>query len=237
VTGAPKLDILSAGAAKAVVLALGAELRARCGIEVAGVFDAAGAIRARFVDGAPCDVLLLPAAMLDELAAQQRVDPDSRAALGCVPTGIAIAPGTPTPLIRDIGALRASLDEASALYCPDTERSTAGVHFVQMLREIGIYARVAARIRDYANGAQAMAALAATSGRERAIGCTQVTEILYTPGVTLVGSLPAPFELTTRYSAAASVASRNPASARRFVAMLTGSDSRELRAVSGFAQA
>jgi molybdate transport system substrate-binding protein len=237
VTGAPPLDILSAGAAKAVVLALGAELRERDGIDVAGVFDAAGAIRARFIEGAPCDVLLLPAAMLDELAAQQRVDPDSQASLGRVPTGIAIASGTPTPPIHDADALRALFDDASALYCPDTERSTAGLHFVQVLRDMGIYSHVAARIRDYANGAQAMAALAATSGRERAIGCTQVTEILYTPGVTLVGSLPAPFELTTTYSAAASIASRDPAAARRFVAMLTGDASRELRATSGFAQA
>jgi hypothetical protein len=141
-----------------------------------------------------------------------------RAALGRVPTGIAVASGAPPPPIHDADALRASFDEASALYCPDTERSTAGLHFVRMLREMGIYSHVAARIRDYANGAQAMAALAATSGRERAIGCTQVTEILYTPGVTLVGSLPVPFELTTTYSAAASVASRSPAAARRFVA-------------------
>ncbi len=236
-TGALPLDILSAGAARAVVLALGAELRGRDGIEIAGVFDAAGAIRVRFVEGAPCDVLILPVAMLDELAAQRRVDAGSQAALGRVPTGIAIASGTPTPLIRDADALRSSFDEASALYCPDTERSTAGLHFVQMLREMGIYSHVAARIRDYANGAQAMAALAATSGREHAIGCTQISEILYTPGVTLIGSLPPPFELTTTYSAAASVASRNPDAARRFVALLTGSDSCQLRAAGGFAQA
>jgi molybdate transport system substrate-binding protein len=237
VTGPPTLDILSAGAAKAVVLALAGELRERNGIDVAGVFDAAGAIRTRFGEGAPCDVLLLPAAMLDELAVQQRVDPHSRAALGCVPTGIAIASGSPAPRIHDADALRTTFAAASALYCPDTERSTAGLHFVRMLREMGIYSDVAARIRDYANGAQAMAALAAAAGRERAIGCTQVTEILYTPGVSLVGSLPPPFELTTTYSAATNVTSRHPDTARRFVAMLTGSHSRELRAASGFAPA
>ena len=233
-TGALTLDILSAGAAKGVVLALGAELRRRDGIAIDGVFDAAGAIRARFLEGSPCDVLLLPAPMLDELAAQQRVEPDARAALGRVPTGIAVASGTPPPRIHDEEALRATFNAASALYCPDTERSTAGLHFVQMLRDMGIYSHVAARIRDYANGAQAMAALAATSGRECAIGCTQITEILYTPGVTLAGPLPAPFELTTTYSAAASSTSRNPDTARRFVSMLTGRDSVELRAASGF---
>jgi molybdate transport system substrate-binding protein len=237
VTGASALAVLSAGAAKAVVLALGAGLREREGIEVSGVFDAAGAIRAQFVGGAACDVLILPAAMIDELAAQQRVDAGSKAALGRVATGIAVAAGAPLPSIADADSLRASFDEASALYCPDVERSTAGIHFVQMLRAMGIHSRVAARIRDYPNGAQAMAALAATTAaRERAIGCTQVTEILYTPGVTLVGPLPPPFELATVYTAAVSLRSRHPDLARRFTVRLTGRDTQPLRVLRGFAQ-
>jgi molybdate transport system substrate-binding protein len=236
VIGAPTLDILSAGAAKAVVLALGAGVRARERMELAGVFDAAGAVRARFAAGDPCDVLILPAPMQDELEADRRVD--AAQPLGRVPTGIAVATGAPAPDVHDADALRASLENATALFCPDTERSTAGIHFVRMLREMGIHARVAARIRNYPNGAQAMAALAAmTSGRDGAIGCTQVTEILYTPRVTLVAPLPAPFELSTTYSAAASLGSRHPDAARRFVAELTGCASLELRAASGFAQA
>jgi molybdate transport system substrate-binding protein len=102
---------------------------------------------------------------------------------------------------------------------------------------MGIHASIAARIRDYANGAQAMAALAALdTDRERAIGCTQVTEILYTPGVTLVGVLPPPFELTTVYSVAVSSQSRHPERARRFAALVSGPHSEALRVESGFAQ-
>lgn len=233
-SSAATLDVLSAGAAKAVVLALGAELRERDGTEIAGVFDAAGTIRARFVEGVPCDVLILPAAMLDELAAQRRVDADSKATLGRVPTGIAVAAGAQAPAIGDVAALRASLAEASALYCPDTDRSTAGLHFVRMLREMGIYSRVAGRIRDYANGAQAMAALAATSSREQAIGCTQVTEILYTPGVALVGRLPAGFGLDTPYGGGVATASAAPPVAASFLATLAGPASAGLRRAGGF---
>ena len=46
-----------------------------------------------------------------------------------------------------------------------------------------------------------MRALADTTG-PGAVGCTQVTEILYTPGVDLVGPLPAEFTLATMYSVA-----------------------------------
>ena len=34
------------------------------------------------------------------------------------------------------------------------------------------------------------------------LGCTQISEILYTPGVTLVGPLPTEFDLATVYSVA-----------------------------------
>lgn len=226
------LHVLSAGAAKAVVLALEEALRETA---IAGTFDAAGAIRARFLAGDACDVLVLPAAMLEALAAKRQVEPASMAALGRVPTGIAVVRGVPAPPIATAAALGESLERASALYCPDTVRATAGIHFVHMLREMEIHARVASRIRAYANGAEAMAALAATRD-PAAIGCTQVTEILYTPGVALAGPLPAPFDLSTTYAVAVAAAGADRSAARDFAARLAGEGTRALREASGFAQ-
>ena len=236
-SGSVTLHILSAGAAKAVVNTLAKTFTGDERAAVAAVFNAAGTIRAQFVAGEPCDVLILPVAMLDALAAEQRIDASTHAPLGHVPTGIAVAAGVPAPQIGDAVATRSAFEHASAIYCPDTQRSTAGLHVVRVLHEMGLHARVAARIRDYANGAEAMAALAALgTHRERAIGCTQVTEILYTPGVTLIGVLPPPFELTTIYSVAVSSQSCDPERARRFAALLTSPHSEALRVESGFAQ-
>jgi molybdate transport system substrate-binding protein len=231
VTHVTTLNILSAGAAKAVVLALAGELQSSA-INVTATFDAAGAILARFRAGDACDVLILPAAMQQALAAQGRIEIASIAALGRVPTGIAVPDGAPTPSIVDPDALRESLVRASVLYCPDTERATAGIHFLRMLRTMGIAERVAARMRPHANGAQAMAALAADGAG--AIGCTQITEILYTPGVALVGPLPAPFTLSTLYSVAVAAASSDSRRAREFAARLAGDATRAQRETSGF---
>lgn len=237
-TGGRTLHVLSAGAAKAVVLAVTEAFRLDTGVATAATFGAAGAIRGQFETGAPCDVLIAPVAMQEALAAERRVVADSIVPLGRVATGIAVADGAPAPSIADADALRASLERASALYCPDTERATAGIHFVHILRELGIHARVASRIRAYANGAGAMAALAAdAAGRGGAIGCTQVTEILYTPGVVLVGPLPPPFELETVYAVAVGGESANPAVAAEFVARLTGRETLRSRETSGFRQA
>ena len=231
------LHVLSAGAAKAVVNSLGKAFTDSEHVAVAAVFNAAGTIRSQFIAGDPCDVLILPVAMLEALAAERRIDASTHAPLGHVPTGIAVAVGVPAPQMGDAAATRSAFEHANAIYCPDTQRSTAGLHVVRVLHDMGIHASVAPRIRDYANGAEAMAALAASSAeREHAIGCTQVTEILYTPGVELVGVLPQPFELTTVYSAAVSADSRDPERARRFVALLTGPHSEALRIESGFAQ-
>jgi molybdate transport system substrate-binding protein len=76
-----------------------------------------------------------------------------------------------------------------------------------------------------------MAELAKAS-QARPIGCTQATEILYTPGVTLVGALPGELALATVYAVAA-VASA-PALARRFAASLAGDSSTALRRRAGF---
>jgi molybdate transport system substrate-binding protein len=226
------LAVLSAGAAKAVVLSLADELAARDGLRVDATFDAAGAIRARFLAGDPCDVVVLPAAMLDALADEMRIDGATIAALGRVATAMAVPQGAPLPAIVDAGVLREALAHASALYCPDIERSTAGIHFVRMLRDLGIHPSVASRLRPYGNGAQAMAAMVADAVAG-AIGCTQASEILYTPGAMLVGPLPPPFELATLYAAAVA-ANSGHGSARTFVEHLTAPASRASRIARGF---
>lgn len=230
------LQLLSAGAAKGVVQALAASFEREAGATLGATFDAAGTIRDRFLAGAPCDVVILPAAMLDALAAQGKVEPDSIAPLGGVPTGIAIPAGEPVPAVVGVEELREVMAGASALYCPDIERSTAGLHFVGVLKKLGIHERVAAKLKPYANGATAMAAMAGAGpvGHSGAVGCTQVTEILYTPGVTLVAKLPGEVGLTTVYSVAVSRSAGDALRARRFASMLTGEGSRELRCAGGF---
>ena len=66
------------------------------------------------------------------------------------------------------------------------------------------------------------------------IGCTQVTEILYTPNVRLVANLPQAFELATVYTAAVCAKSSNAKAALEFVELLSGAASALQRATAGF---
>lgn len=228
-----KLQVLSAGAAKAVVLGA-AESE---GIELQAEFGAVGAMQDRLLDGAPCDVLVLTRTMIDALAARGAVEAATVADLGRVHTGIGLPSGAlqarAAPSMRDAGGLKAVLASASGLYVPDLAKSTAGQHVARMLDGLGLREPIAGRLREFPNGAAAMRAMA-ESGDACAVGCTQESEIRYTAGVTFVDRLPAPYGLSTVYAAAVAAGTADGAAARRFLARLTGEGSRRRREEAGF---
>ena len=227
------LNLLCAGAGQGLVKALQARWLNETGVDIDGRFGAVGAMKEALLAGAPCDVLVSTDKMIGELAEAGRLRAGSRAPLGRVRTGIAVRRGTPRPDVATPEALKAALLAADAIYFPDAVRSTAGIHFASVMRELGIHEELAPRFRTFPNGATAMRELAA-SAAPRLIGCTQVSEIKYTDGVELVAPLPARFELATVYTAATSANAADPALAARFIALLAGADTLALREAGGF---
>ena len=227
------LRVLSAGAAKGLVTALQGRFTEIAGLPLQARFGAVGAMKEALLAGERCDVFIVSAAMIESLMAAGELRAGTHADLGRVRTGIAVRAGAPRPDITNAERLRDSLLAADALYFPDPERATAGIHFVKVLKQLGIDAALAARLRSFPNGAAAMHELG-QRGSAQAIGCTQITEIKYTEGVDLVGALPDPFELATVYSAALTQRCTQPEAARQFIALLAGDASRGVRAAGGF---
>jgi molybdate transport system substrate-binding protein len=228
-----KLEILSGGAVQGLVNALAPQFKAETGCDIAGTFGAVGGMRDKLMAGAPADLLILTFALIAELGRTGHVVPGSAVDIGIVRTGVAVRSGDPQPSIGDASKLRAALLAADAVYFPDPKLATAGIHFARMLEKLEISAALAARLRPFPNGATAMRGLAAASGG-KPIGCTQVTEILTTPGVTLVGPLPKDFELATVYTAGIAARAQRPYEARHLAALLAGDAARDLRARIGF---
>jgi molybdate transport system substrate-binding protein len=228
-----RVAVLSGGAAQGLIAALAAEFKGATGCEIEGTFGGVGAMRDKLLSGTPADLLILTRALIDELAAQGHVVAGSAADIGTVLTAVAVRSGDPSPDIGDAAGLRAALLAADAIYFPDPKLATAGIHFAQVIDRLGLAADVAERIRTYPNGATAMRELAAARGG-RPIGCTQVTEILNTPGVTLVGPLPKEFELATIYTAGVCTRAVAPQQARELAVLLTGEDTCGARERAGF---
>lgn len=227
------LHILSGGAAKGVVAALEPAFTAQTGMPLAGTYGAVGIMQDQLQAGAPCDVIILTAAMIAALERDGRVVPDSAVALGRVKTGIAVREGADLPDVSTPEALRTALLGAKGIYFPDPERATAGIHFVNVLKQLGIFDQVSAALRPFPNGATAMRHLGESS-EPGLIGCTQVTEILYTPNVRLVAPLPTQFELATVYTAAVCTGAAEPGLAQLLVTLLGGDSTRAVRQQGGF---
>ena len=228
-----QLQVLSGGAAQGLVAALSPQFQAETGCDIAGTFGAVGAMRDKLLAGAPADLLILTAALIAELTRTGHVTTGSAADIGVVRTAIAVRAGDLAPPVDDSAGLRSALLAADAIYFPDPKQATAGIHFSKVLDALAIGRDVMMRLRPYPNGATAMRALAAARSQQP-IGCTQVTEILNTPGVTLIGPLPKQFELATVYAAGVCTRASRPDEARRLAVLLSGEGARAVRERAGF---
>lgn len=229
-----QVSVLSGGAAQGLLEALADEFERQTGYAIAGSFGAVGAMREKLLAGAPADLLILTSAMIADLARQGRLDAAASKDIGIVRTALAAPAGDPAPKVDTPAALARALGAATSLYFPDPQRATAGIHFAKVLAELGLSGpALAEKAQIHANGTAAMHALARVGSRG-ALGCTQATEILSTPGVELIGPLPAPFALATVYTIGVSAAAPAPGPARALVGLLTAPGSESLRARLGF---
>jgi molybdate transport system substrate-binding protein len=232
----PRLHFLSGGAAQGLVQALQADFEAAGGPRLQGRFGAVGAMQEALLAGTePCDLFISTHKMVQELLAAGRLRAGSAAPLGRVHTGVAVAAGEADPAIGTPDELRSTLAAATALYFPDPERATAGIHFAKVLAELGLAEQTLPRWRTCPNGATAMREMAA-GGPAGAVGCTQVSEILITPGVRLVGALPRQFELATLYTAAVTAGARQPEAAAHFISLLISPAQRAQRERCGLTE-
>ncbi len=227
------LHLLSGGAAKGLVSAVKDRFTEQTGLAIEGQFDAVGKMKDQLLAGAPCDVVILTSALITQLTETCDVASGSARPLGLVKTGIALKDGATVPPLATVAQLRQALLSAGAIYFPDPVKATAGIHFMKVMRLLGVDTEMAGRLRPYDNGAAAMQALA-QSTEPNAIGCTQATEIIFAPGVQLAASLPTEFELATVYTAAVSSKATQPRAAATLIDLLTSEEAAGLRSAGGF---
>ena len=232
-TPLPSIHLLSGGAAYGLVSKLEARFAADCGYRIAGTFGAVGMMRDELLGGASCDLLILTAALMAQLEASGHVVAGSVRALGTVKTAVAVKSGETPPAVGTPEELRTALCSATGIYFPDPVKATAGIHFMNILKQFGLDAELSERLRPYPNGATAMGEMA-RSTESGLIGCTQVTEILSTPGVQLVANLPKACELATVYSAGLSRSAVSPQAAAALIALLASPENAPLRSAAGF---
>lgn len=240
-----QLHLLSGGAAQGLVSHLQGSFKAQHLCSISGTFSAVGVMKSALLAGAPCDVIILTNTLISELMASGHLLAGSARNVGVVKTGVAVktggAAGDKTVDISTPEKLKATLQAAKGIYFPDPIKATAGIHVMKVLKALGLDVELANKLHVYPNGASAMKAMAEAEAETKGIaggggliGCTQITEIVYTPDVDLVGPLPKEFELATTYTAAVCASSTQPESAAALIELMASADTSALRLTCGF---
>lgn len=227
------VPLISAGAAEGLVDELAAPFAAASGATIESRFGPVAAIAALFLGDAPCDVFISTLPELSGFASRGLLHAETIAPIGAVHTALAVPDGHRLPNIATPAALAAALETAGAIYLPDIEKSTAGLHVRSVIARLGLADALMPRLRVCRTGRAAMQAMVA-EGIPGALGCTQATEIIASAGVTLVGPLPGAYGLATIYGAAVAARAARPDLARRFLDLLTGPETCERRLRLGF---
>jgi molybdate transport system substrate-binding protein len=160
--------------------------------------------------GEQFDVLGSPPAVLDSLIKAGKLKADTRTLLVRSDVGVEVRAGAPKPDISTVAKFKQALLNAKSItYLP-----TPGVP--QMLERIGIADAI--KSKSTLPDTDIVSELVAKGEVE--LGIVVITQILTTPGVELVGPLPAEVKLTTTFGGAVSTNSTAPEAARALLQFL-----------------
>lgn len=126
------IHLLSGGAAQGLVTALKPAIEQATDTQLSCTFNAVGMMKQKLLEGAPCDVVILTAALIEQLSTSGHVLAGSARNLGVVKTGVAVKHGTPWPQIETAEQLKAALLAANGIYFADPQLATAGIHFMKV---------------------------------------------------------------------------------------------------------
>ncbi len=127
------IKVMSAGAVKAMVAALGAEFERASGTKIDYVFNTAGSLRQRIEEGETSDLVVLSESLIAALDKRGLIAPGTITDLGRTVTGVIVREGAPVPDISTPAAFKqALLDARSVAYTDPKAGGSGGIMFVAL---------------------------------------------------------------------------------------------------------
>jgi len=182
------------------------------GVDIA--FEAVGGVDAarRVQDGEAFDVVVLAADAMAKLAAAGRVVQGSAVPLVRSPVAIAVRHDAPRPDVRTDAALRDAVLASRAI---GYSTGPSGVALLDLFSRWGVADTLRKRLVQAPAGVP-VGTLIARGDVE--LGFQQLSELMHLDGIDVIGTMPAPVEITTTFSRAVCTASRHAEPARAFLA-------------------
>ncbi|MET0329490.1 MAG: substrate-binding domain-containing protein, partial [Luteimonas sp.] len=227
---AAELKVLTAGAFKPVVAALGDGFTRRTGHTLVIANDTAGALEKRIGGGESFDVVVIPPAGLERLTRAGAVAADSNQRLARVAIGVAVKQGAPQPDVSTVAAFQQALLAARAVATIDPAAGgSSGIYLWQLFEKMGIAAQLKPKAVLVPGG---LVAERLVTG-EADLAVHQISEILPVEGVELVGPLPTEIQNETTYAGAVANDTAHAQAARSLLAALAGPEAASTLAAKG----
>ena len=220
-----ELKVLTAGAFRSSVLALGPEYEKASGNKLIIDNDTVGALAKRVEAGETFDVVFLTPKAIDELAAMGKIAPFSRTNLARVGVGVMVKEGAPKPDVSTVDAFKKALLEAKSVsYIDPASGGSSGIYVGKLLQRLGIADQVKPKEKLKHGG---YVADLISSGQSE-LGIHQISEIIPAKGVTFVGPLPNEIQNYTIYAAGIGPNTKYPDEAKKLIATFTSPSAQAL---------
>ncbi len=221
------IKVMSAGAVKSMVQALGAEFERETGNTLDLNFGTAGSLRDRITKGETADLVVLSESIISGLGNLVTGATD----LGRTVTGVVVKEGAAIPDISTPEAFKQALLKARTVAYTDPKAGgSGGTMFVGLLEKLGIADAVARKSVLCKGGYDVCGAI--VEGRAE-IGTTLISEVLPIKGAKVVGPLPGDLHNANTYTAAIHAKAASPEGALALLLFLTNTAKRNRWTAAG----
>jgi molybdate transport system substrate-binding protein len=181
--------------------------------------DSPEAIPNRLARGEMADVLILDGGSADELTAKGLVRADTRVDLAKSQIGMAVRAGAAVPDISSVDAFKQALLAARSIGYSD---SASGIYLsTTLFDKLGIADQIARKSRKVRGPPSGEPVAAVVARGEVEIGFQQVSELIHTPGVTVVGPIPAAVQPGFAFAGVVTTRAEHAAAAQALIRFLS----------------
>ncbi len=185
------------------------------GHKVVTIWGGVNDVARRVGAGETADLVLLPAAQIEDLLKQGKLVAGSRVDIAKSGVGVAIRAGAPKIDIGSAEGLRKALLAAKSIAY---SAGPSGIHIAGLIQKWGIAGEVKSKIVPASTGTP-IGEVVARGDAE--IGFQQVSELLSVKGIDYLGPLPAEIQEITVFAAGLHKAAAAPDAAKALVKFLT----------------
>jgi molybdate transport system substrate-binding protein len=184
--------------------------------------DSPEAIPTRLARGETADVVIMDGGATDELGKKGLVRPDSKVDLARSLIGMVVRAGATKPDIGSVEAFKSMLLAAKSIAYSD---SGSGTYLsTTLFPKLGIADQIAGKTRKVRGPPSGEPVAAVVARGESEIGFQQVAELIHTPGVTFVGTIPADVQPPIFFSGALTKTVKQPEAATALIRFLTSAE-------------